>query len=73
MVMAWKDLTRRSVKIFAPAVAVAAAIGMGVDIGSQMASGSTDDLAMNIAGWLVLLAFVALIWRATILHIEHLD
>ena len=46
---------------------------MAVDIGSQIATGSTDNLLMNIAGWLVFLAFIALIWRATALQIEHLD
>ncbi|HEV2597553.1 hypothetical protein [Sphingopyxis sp.] len=71
--MAWKELTLRSTKILAPALAGGAAIGMAVDIGSQIATGSTDNLLMNIAGWLVFLAFIALIWRATALQIEHLD
>ena len=73
MAMPWKELTRTSVKILAPATAVGVAIGMAVDIGSQIASESTGNLLMKIAGWLVFLAFIALIWRATILHIEHLD
>jgi len=46
---------------------------MIVDIGSQIASGATDNLLTNVAGWLAFLAFIAFIWHATILQIESAD
>ena len=68
-----KELTRRSTKFIAPIVAGGAMIGMMVDIGSQILSGSTSNLLMNIAGWLVFIAFIAFVWHATILHIKSSD
>jgi len=71
--MTMKDLTRRSTKIIAPMLVGGAMIGMMVDIGSQILSGSTNNLLMNIAGWLVFIGFIAIIWHATFLHIESSD
>ena len=71
--MTSKERALKSTKIIAPIVTGGATIGMLADIGTQITSGSTDNLLMNIAGWLVLIAFMAFVWHATILHIEHGD
>lgn len=68
-----KKLVLRSTRVLAPIVAGGATIGMIVDIGSQIASGATDNLLTNVAGWLAFLAFIAFIWHATILQIESAD
>lgn len=73
IVMKMKELFRRSTKIMAAIIVGGGVIGMIVDIGSQILSGSTDNLLMNIAGWLVFIGFVAIIWHATILHIDAVD
>jgi len=71
--MTMKEITRRSTKIIAPIIVGGGVIGMVVDIGSHILSGSTDHLLMNIAGWLVFIVFIAIIWHTTILHIESSD
>jgi hypothetical protein len=71
--MTSKERALKSTKIIAPILIGGATIGMLVDIGLQISSGSTDNLLMNIAGWLVFIAFIAFVWHATILHIEHGD
>ena len=71
--MTSKERALKSTKIIAPILIGGATIGMLVDVGLQISSGSTDNLLMNIAGWLVLIAFMAFVWHATILHIEHGD
>lgn len=71
--MKMKELFRRSTTIMAAVTLGGGMIGMTVDIGSQILSGSTDHLLMNIAGWLVFIGFIAFIWHATILHIDTVD
>ncbi|WP_439569508.1 hypothetical protein [Sphingopyxis sp.] len=68
-----KKLVRQSTNIIAPIIAAGAFIAMIVDIGSQIISGSTNNLLMNIAGWLIFIAFMVFVWHATILHIESSD
>lgn len=68
-----KKFVRQSIKVIAPIIAGGAIIGMVVDIGSQIISGSTNNLLMNIAGWLVFIAFIAFVWHTTVLQIESSD